>query len=82
MILGTIYIAFGSLILLDMAPEDFLKSIFDALEELDEYRIIFSYNGPPRKTKAHIFLTTWAPQKEILSHPKTRAYFTHGGLKR
>uniref|UniRef100_A0A914CJQ0 glucuronosyltransferase n=1 Tax=Acrobeloides nanus TaxID=290746 RepID=A0A914CJQ0_9BILA len=78
---GTIYIAFGSLILLDMAPENFLKSIFDALEELDEYRIIFSYNGPPRKTKTHIFLTKWAPQKEILNHPTTRVYLTHGGLK-
>lgn len=65
-----------------MAPEKFRDAIFEALEELREYRIVFSYNGPPRNVSPHILLTNWAPQVEILSHPKTKVYFTHGGLKR
>lgn len=65
------------------APDVVRNAFFDALNELDEYRIIFSYNGQvPSGVKDHVKVVRWAPQLDILAHPKTLVFLTHGGLKR
>jgi glucuronosyltransferase len=81
--LGTIYVAFGTYPDWNLAPERILSALIDAFKRLSSYRIIFAYNGPPIPGLGpHIMLTKWAPQLEILAHPMTKAYITHGGLKR
>lgn len=84
MILGTIYIAFGTIIPWDFAPGKYKKAFFDALNELTSYRIVFSFKGkfPNRKIPNHIRLLTWVPQRDLLAHKKTLVFLTHGGLKR
>ncbi|KAI6190730.1 UDP-glucuronosyltransferase [Aphelenchoides bicaudatus] len=79
--LGTIYIAFGTAVFWQHAPPKMLNAFFEAFEHLKEYRIIFAYSGAPRNVSSHVQLIKWAPQLEILSHPKTKVYLTHGGLK-
>lgn len=82
--LGTIYIAFGTYVPWSQAPVRVRNDFLEALNELPDYRIVFSYNGPcPNFTlDGHIKLTKWAPQLDLLAHPKTKVFLTHGGLKR
>ncbi|VDL80956.1 unnamed protein product [Nippostrongylus brasiliensis] len=71
---GTIYIAFGSIV---------ITAFFDVINSIDEYRFIFSYGGAEVKNlKPHVKILRWAPQNDILHHHKTVLFFTHGGLKR
>jgi len=81
---GTIYAAFGTFIPWNYAPPQVTKAFFDAFERLSDYRIIFSFRGkfPERKLLPHIRLVSWAPQLDLLAHPKTKVFLTHCGLKR
>lgn len=82
---GTIYAAFGTYPDWNLAPARVISALFGAFRRLSSYRIIFAYNGPPVPELArqrHIMLAKWTPQIEILAHPSTKAYITHGGLKR
>ncbi|KAI1730267.1 UDP-glucoronosyl and UDP-glucosyl transferase domain-containing protein [Ditylenchus destructor] len=58
-------------------------AFFDAFDELHDYRVIFSYKGkiPDRPIPPHLKLVKWAPQLDILAHPKTKVFLTHSGLK-
>ncbi|KAK0405156.1 hypothetical protein QR680_017831 [Steinernema hermaphroditum] len=80
---GTIFVAFGTNVLWEFAPEYIVDAFFDTLDRLSEYRVIFTYNGPKRNRTipAHMKIVSWSPQLELLSHPKTKVYVTHGGLK-
>ncbi|KAH7715531.1 Protein UGT-64 [Aphelenchoides avenae] len=81
---GTIYIAFGNYVPWHYAPEKLREDFFAALEEFTDHRIVFSYNSPDyanRTVGKHIKLTKWAPQKDILAHPRTKAFLTHSGAK-
>jgi UDP:flavonoid glycosyltransferase YjiC (YdhE family) len=82
---GTVYASFGTLIRWDFAPSEAVNAIFDAFERLPQFRFIFSFNGEmpvQRKFPPHIRIVNWAPQLALLHHPKTKVFFTHGGLKR
>nr|CAD2184904.1 unnamed protein product [Meloidogyne enterolobii] len=67
---GTIYVAFGTYPEWSLAPKRIISALIGAFERLNKFKIIFAYNGPPIKNLNKIF-----------SHPKTKAYITHGGLK-
>ncbi|VDN30148.1 unnamed protein product, partial [Cylicostephanus goldi] len=69
---GTIYIAFGSIVDWDVAPRKVIASFFTVLNNLTDYRVIFTYSGPEVKDiKPHVKLLKWSPQNDILSHNKT-----------
>ncbi|KAK0402615.1 hypothetical protein QR680_016431 [Steinernema hermaphroditum] len=79
---GTIYVAFGSTIDLTYAPDFIWNAFEEALDELQEYRIVFAYGGIKRlNVGSHVMVTKWAPQLDILDHEKTHLFISHGGLK-
>ncbi|KAK0402621.1 hypothetical protein QR680_016433 [Steinernema hermaphroditum] len=79
---GTIYVAFGSIIAWDNAPEYVVRAFEGALNELKDYRIIFAYKGKRKLiVGSHVMLTTWAPQLDVLTHDNTKLFISHGGLK-
>lgn len=80
---GTIYIAFGTNVQWEGAPQYVTDAFVGAINELKEYRIVFSWNGRhPENVKSHVRFTKWAPQMALLTHSKTKLFVTHGGLKR
>lgn len=78
---GTIYIAFGSYAQWEHAPRRIIDAFVSAINRLDKYRVIFSYNGHPIDVGGHVKIIHWAPQSAILAHPTTKLFVTHGGLK-
>ncbi|CAI4225065.1 unnamed protein product [Auanema sp. JU1783] len=79
---GTIYVAFGSIVSWEAGPPEVLQTFVKVFNKLTDYRVIWSYGGPEIKNlKPHIHLSKWTPQNDILSHPNTVLFFTHGGLK-
>uniref|UniRef100_A0AC35GS19 UDP-glucuronosyltransferase n=1 Tax=Panagrolaimus sp. PS1159 TaxID=55785 RepID=A0AC35GS19_9BILA len=79
---GTIYIAFGTFAKWDFAPKKIIEAYLEAFKELKEYRIIFAYNGKKElNVGSNVKIVSWAPQMAILTHSKTKAFVTHGGLK-
>ncbi|CAJ0917105.1 unnamed protein product, partial [Mesorhabditis belari] len=81
---GTILIAFGTNVKWEFAPIETIKTFVDAVNDLTEFRIIWTYTGDAehvKDVKSHVRITKWAPQKEILIHPKTVAFVSHGGMK-
>lgn len=79
---GTIYVAFGSVVHWDFAPRKVVQAYVDALNNLTDYRVIWSYKGEPVTVESHVKIVDWAPQIPLLYHPKTRLFISHGGLKR
>lgn len=81
---GTIYVAFGTNVHWRLAPASMLAAFFRALNRLTHYRVIFAFNGVKPAgivLGAHFKLIPWAPQYDILCHPRTRLFISHGGLK-
>ncbi|KAI1705169.1 UDP-glucoronosyl and UDP-glucosyl transferase domain-containing protein [Ditylenchus destructor] len=79
---GTIYIAFGTFVDWELSPKHIRETFLAAVNELTDYKIVFSYKGPkPGGLGKHIKITSWAPQLEILAHHRTKVFLTHSGLK-
>ena len=73
----------GTFVDWNLAPEEIREMFFEAINELTDYRVVFSYKGPkPNVLGKHVKLTAWAPQLDLLAHPKTKVFLTHSGLKR
>lgn len=79
---GTILLAFGTILDWRRAPPEKRNAFFEALNQLHEYRIIWSYNGPTKNHGKHLKIMNWVPQAEILNDYRTKLFITHGGLKR
>uniref|UniRef100_A0A914W2F6 UDP-glucuronosyltransferase n=1 Tax=Plectus sambesii TaxID=2011161 RepID=A0A914W2F6_9BILA len=78
---GTILVAFGSHVQWDIAPRRVVLAFLEVLNNMSDYRVIWSYRGSPLDAKSHVKLQEWVPQNDLLNHPKTRLFFSHGGLK-
>ncbi|EYC05870.1 hypothetical protein Y032_0079g1231 [Ancylostoma ceylanicum] len=53
----------------------------ETINNLTEYRVVWSYNGNTVKVRDHVMLSKWIPQNELLLHNKTVLFVSHGGLK-
>ncbi|WKY10961.1 hypothetical protein Q1695_002928 [Nippostrongylus brasiliensis] len=78
---GTILVAFGTVINWKSVPSEKFDAIFETLNSLTDYRIVWSYNGEKIDTKPHIYTSSWIPQVDVLFDSRTVLFFSHGGLK-
>ncbi|CAI5451685.1 unnamed protein product [Caenorhabditis angaria] len=79
---GTILVAFGTLIDWKYAPKKKLDTLINVFNKFTDYRIIWSMKGEkPKELLSHVMVSSWIPQNELLHHPKTVLFFSHGGLK-
>ena len=72
-----ILLSFGSS--LTYLPDVYLNKFIGAFTKLQQFRIIMKYNGDSLRFPPNVRISKWLPQNELLAHPKTRLFITHGG---
>nr|CAD7590136.1 unnamed protein product [Timema genevievae] len=77
---GVVYFSLGSLIQVQTLAPEKLNALMDAFAALPE-RVLMKYTGDTLPGKpSNVMTGKWLPQLDILSHPKTRLFISHGGL--
>ncbi len=78
---GTVLVAFGTIVNWAAAPKDIYDKFYNSLVALSDYRIVWQFTGDSSNFPNHIKALKWLPQRDILLHPKTKLFISHGGLK-
>ncbi|KAK7904674.1 hypothetical protein WMY93_017281 [Mugilogobius chulae] len=74
---GVVIMSLGTLV--SALPRKTTEAIAEAFAELPQ-KVIWKYIGqPPTSLGNNTLLVKWLPQKDLLGHPKTRAFVAHGG---
>ncbi|CAG4952911.1 unnamed protein product [Colias eurytheme] len=77
---GVVYISFGSVIKSSVMPDDKLQAILGAMSEFPQ-RFIWKWESKTKLLDENkLYLAKWLPQVDILGHPKTLAFLSHGGM--
>ena len=79
-----IYVAMGTV---STQTSETLNSMKIAFQNLPNYRFIWAVREAVQEDNADVFksipsntkLLTWAPQTDLLNHPKIKLFFSHGG---
>uniref|UniRef100_A0A3B4ZXA5 UDP-glucuronosyltransferase n=1 Tax=Stegastes partitus TaxID=144197 RepID=A0A3B4ZXA5_9TELE len=74
---GVVIMTLGTLV--GKLPQDVSEEIAAAFAQLPQ-KVIWRYMGPRLSNLGNnTLLVNWLPQNDLLGHPKTRAFVTHGG---
>ncbi|ROL49728.1 UDP-glucuronosyltransferase 2A1 [Anabarilius grahami] len=74
---GIVVFTLGSLI--DKMPKETSNRIASALAQIPQ-KVLWRYGGEkPDTLGENTRIYKWIPQNDLLGHPKTRAFITHGG---
>ncbi|XP_035377034.1 UDP glucuronosyltransferase 1 family, polypeptide B1 [Electrophorus electricus] len=74
---GIVVFTLGSLV--RSMPVEKASIFFKAFSQIPQ-RVLWRYTGDvPEKVPENVKLMKWLPQNDLLGHPKTRAFITHGG---
>jgi len=71
----------GSILQGSNIPETQRKILFNAFSKLKQ-KVLWKFESDsvPADLPSNVKLIKWAPQQDLLGHPKCRAFITHGGL--
>ncbi|XP_041651081.1 UDP-glucuronosyltransferase 2C1-like [Cheilinus undulatus] len=74
---GVIVMTLGTLVA--KLPQEVTEEIAAAFAQLPQ-KVIWRYTGQkPANLGSNTLTVNWLPQKDLLGHPKTKAFVTHGG---
>ncbi|XP_067892110.1 UDP-glucuronosyltransferase 1A1-like [Heterodontus francisci] len=74
---GVVIFSLGSMV--SELPLEIANRIADALGQIPQ-KVLWRYTGETPTTLApNTKLVEWLPQNDLLGHPKTKAFITHGG---
>ena len=61
-------------------PKDVVEALVDAFAQLEQKVIMRFDPGVLPYVPKNVLVSNWVPQQDLLAHPKTVAFFTHGGI--
>lgn len=67
----------------DMMDVTNRQKFLDAFRQLPDYHIFWKFESANllgNDIPKNVMVNKWLPQSDILAHPRTKAFFTHGGL--
>uniref|UniRef100_A0AC35F1P5 Glucuronosyltransferase n=1 Tax=Panagrolaimus sp. PS1159 TaxID=55785 RepID=A0AC35F1P5_9BILA len=82
---GVVFFSLGSNVDSSNLPEIVKKNLIDAFASFSDYHFIIKlettddYGINYAKNYPNIFSTNWAPQSDLLQHPRLKLFYTHGG---
>ena len=76
---GAVVVSFGSFF--DFIPENIARKFCSAFRSIGKLRVVWKSKVPDfcQKTE-NIEILSWIPQNDILAHPNTKVFITHGGV--
>jgi glucuronosyltransferase len=79
---GVVLITFGSTMDLSAMPSNYKTMFFNMMRKFDKIRFIWRWSASelPVDAPPNLKSSKWLPQREILEHPKTKAFLTHCGI--
>ncbi|KAK6039814.1 hypothetical protein COOONC_22681, partial [Cooperia oncophora] len=78
---GLVVFSFGSVTPTHRMPAEWKKSFLEAFSRFPNLNFVLRYEGTDLKDQlpSNVYLFKWLPQADLLSHPKTLAFISHGG---
>ena len=78
---GAVYVSFGGTVKPSVMPKEKLDVFFKAFEAI-KIPVIWKINSSEisEELPCNVIAVDWAPQQDILGHPNTKVFLTHGGL--
>ncbi|KAE8736790.1 UDP-glycosyltransferase-15, partial [Frankliniella occidentalis] len=76
---GVVFFSLGSLIRAATMPARIRDALLGAFAELPQ-RVLWKYEDDGLVLPPNVRVAKWLPQLDILTHPKTVLFMTHGGL--
>ncbi|KAK0398888.1 hypothetical protein QR680_002797 [Steinernema hermaphroditum] len=82
---GVVFFSLGSNVKTHILPVEVREYMLQAVAAFPEYHFIVKHEDQdtviPEKAKQlkNVYVTTWAPQTDILAHNRLKAFITHGG---
>ncbi|XP_018014274.1 UDP-glucosyltransferase 2 [Hyalella azteca] len=78
---GFIFFSLGSAVRASDMPAETINLLLEVFKSLEQ-KVLWKFNLPDLGVDLppNVRLTTWAPQQDLLGHPKMRLFITHGGL--
>ncbi|CAD5210530.1 unnamed protein product [Bursaphelenchus okinawaensis] len=81
---GVIYMSFGSVAQSKFMPDSYKVAIIKAFAKFQNVEFIWKYEDDvktiPTEIPPNVHIFSWLPQRDILLHPKTLIFITHGGM--
>ncbi|XP_030556761.1 UDP-glucuronosyltransferase 1-3 [Drosophila novamexicana] len=80
--LGVIYISWGSMVNPSTLPAGKLQALFDTISQLPGYTFVMRWTNQTlaENKPSNLHTYEWLPQRDLLCHPKVKAFVSHGGL--
>ncbi|CAD5210422.1 unnamed protein product [Bursaphelenchus okinawaensis] len=80
---GVVLVSFGTVATAEVMPNRTKEMLAETFRQFPEITFLFKHadaNDPIFKDIRNVAIEEWVPQKEVLAHPKTVGFITHGGL--
>ncbi|EDW03362.1 UDP-glucosyltransferase 2 [Drosophila grimshawi] len=81
--LGIIYISWGSMVDSRTLPKVKLQALFDTIAQLPGYTFVMRCTNQTLSEENkpnNLYTFDWLPQRDLLCHPRVKAFISHGGL--
>lgn len=79
---GAVVMGLGTNIRSDQIGHKAIHSIIEAFRQIPDYNFIWKFETSEmiKDLPSNVMVRHWIPQSDILAHPNTKAFITHGGL--